>query len=273
MPRRLLVPLSLSLALLGSSALAQTASGDAVSGKALFDDPRTASGSPNLNGCASCHGSIEALRSLVSTRTGGLADVYADISFDVAMARFGGALQNQSQMAPYRVLSNPVQQVYDIAAYLADTPKTSPVSETQLNFSAANNAFSTAQTVTLTHARATSENLVVTDVGVFGTGAGQFVVGNAAACEGVTLAAGASCAITVTYSPTTNAAATAELVLTMRQGPSTNPTFERVLPLSGSIAAAGGGSSNDGGGGGALGLGWLAALGAAVAGLSRRRRA
>jgi cytochrome c553 len=268
MHRRLFVPLSLSLSMLGSSALAQTASGNAVPGKALFDNPATASGNPGLPTCASCHGSVEARRSVISQNSGGAADPYADISFEAAITRFTQALQNQQSMAAFRVLT--AQQVYDIAAYLADTPKTNPVSETQLNFTAANNAFSTAQTVTLTHARATSENLVITDVAVFGAGASQFVVGNAAQCEGVTLQPGTSCQINVTYSPTTNAAATAELVLTMRQGPSTNPTFERVLPLSGSIAAAGGGGSSDDGGG-ALGLGWLLALGAAVAALSRRR--
>lgn len=268
---RHLAPAAIALALLGSSAAAQTPSGDAVRGKPLFENTGTASGNSNLASCTSCHGSVEARRSVISQNTGGAADPYADIDFDTAASRLVQALQRQ-EMAAFRVLT--AQQVYDIAAYLADTPKTNPVSETQLVFSAANNAFSAAQSVTLTHARATSENLVVTDVGLFGAGAGQFVVGNAAQCEGVTLLPGNSCQINVTYSPTTNAAASAELVLTMRQGPGTNPTFERVLPLSGSIAAAGGGggSSNDSGGG-ALGLGWLAALGAAVAALSRRRRA
>lgn len=269
MPAVRLLPFALAVAVLAAPAFAQTPAGDAVRGKALFDNPAQASGNSGLATCASCHGSVEARRATISQNSGGAADPYAEISFETAMTRFTGALQRQQAMAAYRVLT--AQQVSDIAAYLADTPKTNPANETQLNFVAANNGFSTASPVTLTHARATTENLVVTDVAVVGTGASQFVIGNRAACAGVTLTPNASCAITVTYSPTTNAAASADLVLTMRQGPNTNPTFERALPLRGQIASAGGGGGSSDGGGGALGLGWLLALGAAVFGLSRRR--
>lgn len=263
------LPLALAAAVLASPAFAQTPAGDAVRGKALFDNPAQASGNPGLATCASCHGSVEARRATISQNTGGAYDPYASIEYETAMTRLVAALQGQQAMAAFRVLT--AQQVSDIAAYLADTPKTNPANETQLNFVAANNGFSTASPVTLTHARATTENLVVTDVSVVGTGASQFVIGNRAACAGVTLAPNASCAISVTYSPTTNAAASADLVLTMRQGPSTNPTFERALPLRGQIASAGGGGGSSDSGGGALGLGWLLALGAAVLGLSRRR--
>ncbi len=262
---------ALAFSVISAPVFAQTPAGDAERGKALFDNPAQASGNNGLMSCSSCHGSVQDRRAVISQNTGGANDPYANIEFETAMTRLVAALQGQQAMAAFRVLT--AQQVADIAAYLADTPKTNPASETRLDFSAANNAFSAARSVTLTHARATSENLVVTDVAVFGAGASQFVLGNAAQCEGVTLLPGNNCQINVTYSPTTNAAASAELVLTMRQGPSTNPTFERVLPLSGSIAAAGGGGGSSDDGGGALGLGWLAALGAAVAGLSRRRRA
>ena len=268
--RFLLLPLA--AALLAAPAFAQTPAGDAVRGKALFDNPAQASGNSGLAACASCHGSVEARRAVISQNTGGAADPYADISFDAAWARFSDALQNQQAMAAFRVLS--AQQRADIAAYLADTPKTNPPSDTQLNFITANNSFSTASPVTLTHARATTENLVVTKVELVGAGRTQFVVGTAAACEGRTLRPAESCNVTVTYSPTTNAAASADLVLTMRQGTTTNPTFERALSLRGQIASAGGGSgggSSGDSGGGALGLGWLLALGAAVLGLSRRR--
>ena len=266
MPAVRLLPFALVVSVLAAPVFAQTPTGDAVRGKALFDNPALASGNNGLPTCASCHGSVEARRAVISQNTGGASDPYANIEFEAAMTRFVAALQGQQAMAAFRVLT--AQQVSDIAAYLADTPKTNPPHETQLNFVAANNGFSSAQPVTLTHARATTENLVVTDVAVVGSGASQFVIGNPAACEGVTLTPNTNCQISVTYSPTTNAAATAELVLTMRQGPTTNPTFERVLPLSGQIASTGG---SDDGGGGALGLGWLLALGAAVAGLSRRR--
>ena len=264
MPRRLLVALPLALVVFGSPAVAQTASGDAVRGKALFDNPATASGNPGLPTCSSCHGSVEARRSVVSQNSGGAADPYADITFDMAMTRLSQALQRQ-EMAAFRVLT--AQQVYDLGAYLADTPKTNPASESQINLVAALNTSSTPRTVTLTHARATSENLVVSRVELFGTGAANFVIGNRQNCEGVTLAPAQSCSVTVTFAPTSSGVSTADLVLTMRQGPSTNPSFERVLSFSGAVS--GGSSSDDGGG--ALGLGWLLALGAAVAGLSRRR--
>lgn len=272
MPAVRFLPFALAATLLAAPAFAQTPVGDALRGKALFDNPAQASGNNGLPTCASCHGSVEARRATISQNTGGAYDPYANIEFETAMTRLVAALQGQQAMAAFRVLT--AQQVADIAAYLADTPKTNPVSETQLNFTTANNSFSPAQPITLTHARATSENLVVTNVAVVGAGASQFVIGavaGAALCNGTTLQPAGSCALTVTYSPTTNAAASADLVLTMRQGPTTNPTFERALPLRGQIASAGGGGSTDSGGGGALGLGWLLALGAAVAALSRRR--
>lgn len=268
MPAVRFLPFALAASLLAAPAFAQTPTGDAVRGKALFDNPAQASGNNGLATCASCHGSVEARRAVISQNTGGASDPYANIEFEAAMTRLVAALQGQQAMAAFRVLT--AQQVADIAAYLADTPKTNPPHETQLNFTTANNSFSSAQPITLTHARATTENLVVTDVAVVGSGANQFVIGNRAACAGVTLRAGENCQINVTYSPTTNAAASAELVLTMRQGPSTNPSFERALPLRGVIASGGGGSS-DSGGGGALGAGWLLALLGAVAALSRRR--
>lgn len=271
MPAVRCLPIALAVSLLAAPAFAQTPAGDAVRGKALFDNPAQAAGNNGLPTCASCHGSVEARRAVISQNTGGASDPYASIEFDAAMTRLVAALQGQQAMAAFRVLT--AQQVSDIAAYLADTPKTNPANDTQLNFTAANNSFSSAQSVTLTHARATTENLAVTDVAVVGAGASQFVIGNRAACAGVTLTPNTSCAISVTYSPTTNAAASADLVLTMRQGPSSNPTFERALPLRGQIASTGGGggSSSDSGGGGALGLGWLLALGAAIGALSRRR--
>lgn len=266
--RRHLLPAAASLSLLAAGAGAQTVTGNAVTGKSLFENTAQTSGNAGLPSCTSCHGSVEDRRSAVSAATGNGADIHAQISFDSAYMRLSQALQNQAAMAPLRVLTT--QQVSDIAAYIADTPKTNPPAETQLNFTAALNGNSAAQTVTLTHAVTASENLVVTSITLFGAGASSFVVGNRAQCEGVTLTPTQSCAINVTYAPTSTSAASADLVLTMREGAATNATFDRVLPMSGTVSSSGG-TSGDGGGGGALGLGWLLALGAAVAALSRRR--
>ena len=121
--------------------------------------------------------------------------------------------------------------------------------------------------MTLKHSTAVNvgENLQITSVAAIGPGAANFVLAKSG-CEGVTLRPADSCSITVTYAPTNSTVSTPDLVFTMKQGASTT-TFERVLFLNGSV------TTDSGGGGGALGLGWLAALGVAVAALSRRRRA
>lgn len=252
----------LGLSLIAVAAHAQSAD-NPVTGKALFENTASASGNAGLPSCTNCHGSVEARRSQLS----GTGDSYADITFDTAMMRFTAALANQPDMRPLRVLTN--QQVRNIAAYIADTPKTSPVSETQLNFSATLNGNSPPQTVKLSHATATSENLQIVSVAAIGTGQANFVV--QPACNGVTLTPSNSCSLTVTYAPTTTTLSTPDLVFTLRQGPSTNTTFERVLFLNGSVTSTTPPATDSGGG--ALGLGWLAALGTAVAALARRRRA
>jgi len=258
----MLRPTLISLAL-ASAAPWAFAAGDALAGRTLFNNSQPT--------CVSCHGSVEARRSVISVNTGGAADPYADISFDTAMTRFTNALLNQPGMQQFGFS---LQQVEHIAAYLADTPKTTPVSETQLSFTAAVGGNSAAQTVTLRHATATSENLQVVSVAAIGTGATNFVL-QKAGCEGVTLTPAGTCSITVTYAPANTTLSTPDLVFTLKQGPSTNPSFERVLFLSGSTGAAPPPPTPtppaDDSGGGALGLGWLAALGLAVAALARRR--
>jgi cytochrome c553 len=265
-PMRLaLLTCFVTLPLWSAAALAQT-SDNPVTGQALFENTRTASGKTSISmSCTACHNSVENRRIAVSLSSGGLADPYADISFDSAMTRLSDALQNQGAMAQFRVLDP--QQVRDIAAYIADTPKTTPASETQLNFTAAVNGFSAAQTVRLKHATATSENLQIVSVAAIGIGQANFVV--QPACNNVTLTPANSCSLTVTYAPANSTLSTPDLVFTLRQGPSTNTTFERVLFLNGSVASTT--PPADDSGGGALGLGWLAALGLAVAAQARRR--
>ncbi|TXC66870.1 cytochrome c [Piscinibacter aquaticus] len=107
--------LALASALLGAPAFAQTPAGDALRGKALFDNPAQASGNNGLMTCSSCHGSVEARRATISQNTGGAYDPYANIEFGTAMTRLVAALQGQQAMAAFRVLT--AQQVSDIAAY------------------------------------------------------------------------------------------------------------------------------------------------------------
>jgi cytochrome c553 len=253
---------ALALSVLAFAAPAQAAD-DPVNGRALFENTPGTSGKAGITmSCPACHGSVQDRRSAISAASGNGADINADISFDAAMTRFTQALTNQPDMRQFQALD--LQQVRNIAAYLADTPKTTPTSESQLNFSAALNGNSAAQTVTLKHSTAVNENLLVTSVAAVGTGAANFVLAKSG-CEGVTLTPANTCSITVTYAPTNSTVSTPALVFTMKQGASTT-TFERVLFLNGSV-------TTDSGGGGALGLGWLAALGLTVAALARRRRA
>lgn len=264
--RPTLAPLALALSVIAFAAQAQT-TGDPVAGQALFENTPAASGKAGITmSCPACHGSVQDRRSAISAATGNGGDINADISFDAAMTRFTQALTGQPDMRPFQALD--LQQVRNIAAYLADTPKTTPTSESQLNFSAALNGNSAAQTVSLKHSTAVSENLQVTRVEAVGTGAANFVLAKAG-CEGVTLTPTGSCSITVTYAPVDSTISTPALVFTLKQGASTT-TFERVLFLNGSIASPTTPPADDSGGG-ALGGGWLAALGLAIGALARRR--
>jgi hypothetical protein len=237
-------PLALALSVLAFAAQAQTAD-NPVTGKALFENtPARGKAGPELPGC---HGSVEARRSRQQYRR-----QLCRYHVRYGVARFTAALATQPDMRPLRVLTN--QQVRDIAVYIADTPKTTPESESQLNFSAALNGNSAAQTVSLKHSTAVSENLQITSVAAVGTGAANFVLAKAG-CEGVTLAPAGTCSITVTYAPTTSAVSTPDLVFTMKQGASTT-TFERVLFSNGSIASTTPPATDSGGGGASAWAGW-----------------
>ena len=243
---------ALALSAFAFAAQAQTAD-NPVTGKALFDNTPVAYGKAGITmSCPACHGSVQDRRSKISASTGGAADSNADISFDAAMTRFTQALSSQPDMRRFQALD--LQQVRNIAAYLADTPKTTPVSETQLNFSAALNGNSAAQTVTLKHSTAVNENLLVTSVAAIGTGATNFVLAKSG-CEGVTLTPANTCSITVTYAPTASTVSTPDLVFTMKQGTSTT-TFERVLFLNGSVASTTPPAAESGGGGASGWAGW-----------------
>ncbi|MBX3605487.1 MAG: hypothetical protein KF788_09450 [Piscinibacter sp.] len=254
----------LALACSGTLTFAQAAD-DPLAGRTLFNNTPSSGGAGITMSCPQCHGSVEDRRARIS----GSNDPYADISFDTAMTRFAGAVQNQSAMAQFRTLTQ--QQARNIAAYLADTPETLPEHESQLTFSAtAANTSSAPQTVTIRHAVATNESLTIVGVQAFGAEAGNFSV--QPACNGLVLAPAGSCQFTVTYTPRNTNLSAPDLVITLRQGTSTTQ-FERVLFLSASIAGTPPpANAGDDSGGGALDARGLAALALAVALLARRRR-
>lgn len=267
MPHRLRHAAIALAALLTLPAAAQTTD-DPVAGRALFDDTMAETGQTFSANCSGCH-SVQSRRAQLS----GSNDPFGMIAWDLAAGRLvnaiTGGVPEMSQFGG--VLTQ--RQVYDLAAYLADTPRTS---STALDFSAsAVNTPSAAQDIDLRHAVATDESLSVVSVSISGSSAARFTR-SADACETQTLAPGASCRISLNFSSPDTQGHTASLDLTLRQGASTT-TFTRSVALTGVASStttppppAGGNDSDSGGG--ALGLGWLAALGAAVAALSRRRR-
>jgi hypothetical protein len=160
------------------------------------------------------------------------------------------------------------QQVRDIAAYIADTPKTSAA---DLDFTAtAINTNTLSQTVDLTNA-ATSGTLTITNVAITGTGAARFT-STSDTCSAQTLAARGSCRVAVRFSAPDAAAYAASLTLTMRvQG--TTTTFTRDVALSGQVNTPAPQTPSADEGGGALGPAWLCGLALATVALARRRRA
>ncbi len=247
------------------------AADDPVAGRALFDNTMAVTGQTFSANCSGCH-SVQSRRAMLS----GSNDPFAVIAFDDAASALIGAITGGVDVM--RQFNNvlTLQQVRDLSAYIADTPRTSA---TALDFSAS--AFDTpsaAQDLDLSHALATDESLTVVSVALGGTDAARFTR-TADTCTAQTIAPGASCRVSLNFSSPDSQGRAATLDFTLRQGASTS-TFTRSVALSGVASGtttpppppppAGGGS--DDGGGGALGLGWLAALAGAVAALSRRRR-
>jgi mono/diheme cytochrome c family protein len=253
-------------AMLALPAAAQTG-GDAVAGRALFDDTMAATGQSFSANCTGCH-DVQSRRAMLS----GSNNPYGAVTWDSAAGRLVSAITGGvPAMSQFGGVLTP-QQVYDLAAYIADTPRTSA---TALDFSAsAVNTPSAAQDVDLRHAVAIDEPLEVVSVAISGSGAARFTR-TSDTCDAQTLVAGASCRVSLSFSSPDTQGRTASLDFTLRQGASST-TFTRSVALTGVASGTTtppppvGGSGDDGGG--ALGLGWLAALAAAVAALSRRRR-
>lgn len=238
---------------------------DALQGRRLFEDTPAVSGINTLTGaCTSCHGTVENRRAKIS---GG--DPFAEIAPATASDRFRLAVASVPPMAQFDALST--QQVADIAAYLADTPRRSA---DRLDFEvAAPNIASSAQVVELNHAVATAESLQVLGVAVGGAQAARFTR-SADTCDLQTLPPAGGCRVTLTYASPDTAAGAATLTFTLRQGAAGAP-FTRSVALAGTVAAPAPvpGPAPAESGGGAFGQGWLAGLAAAVAlllGVGRR---
>ncbi len=266
------------LALWAAPSVAQT-SGNPVSGRLLFNDTSNESGIGALGNCTNCHNAQER-RNRIATGSTASTPIFTDVSFARSMSRLGAAIGGNygGVMGQYNQLSS--EQISNIAAYLADTPKTSAA---QLSFTAsAINTNTLSQPVDLSNS-ITSGTLTITGVTITGSGAARFTP-TADSCNTQTLPASSllttnTCRVSVRFSAPDTAAYTASLNLTMRVGGSMT-TFTRAVPLSGQVGAptptptpppASGGGGDDGGG--ALGWAWLSGLALATAVLARRRRA
>ena len=262
------------LALWAAPSVAQT-SGDPASGQRLFNDTSNESGIGALGNCTNCH-NVQERRNRIATGSTASTPIFTAVSFDRALSHFGTAISNNvgGSMGQFNQLSS--EQIGNIAAYLADTPKTSAA---QLSFTAsAINTNTLSQSVDLRNS-ITTGTLTITGVTITGSGAARFT-STADTCNTQTLPASSlltttSCRVSVRFSAPDTAAYTASLNMTMRVGGSMT-TFTRAVPLSGQVGTptpppASGGGGDDGGG--ALGWAWLTGLALATAVLARRRRA
>lgn len=255
------LPWLLALAAAVSGAAAPALAQDAVKGKRLFDDTVNSSGLNGLTGnCASCHGSVENRR----LKIGGSR--YAEISPSLANDRFRVAVASEGAMRQFEALS--AEQIQDLAAYLADTPRFSPA---QIQFTAAVvNVPAAPKSATLAHAVATSKTLRVISVAVEGPEAARFSR-TADACDGQTLATSVTCTVSVQFAAPDTAGKSASLVLTLQETGSTE-TFQRTVALTGAVVPpppSPAAPAADSGGGGSMSGSWVAALAVAALALVR----
>jgi cytochrome c553 len=244
-------------------------SGDAVIGKLLFDDTPNQASSQQLNAaCANCH-DVASRRARIEPNQA----PFGLIAMPTAQARLQSAINaNTGGMGQFSVLT--AQEVRDLAAYIADSPTTSA---TQLDFAPSAVNVSQSLPLDLTQAAApagTFGNVRVASVAIGGTNASDFSI-TSDACSLQTLAASGTCRITVRFVSATTAGKSARLTFTLDPSTSTS-NFTREVTLTGAVTVAtpspAPAPSGGDGGGGALGLGWLAALAAAVVATRRVTR-
>lgn len=184
------------------------------------------------------------------------------------MAHFGAAISGNynGDMGQFSQLSS--QQIYDIAAYIADTPKTSV---DQLSFSAsAINTNTLSQPIDLTNA-VTAGVLTINSVTITGTGAARFT-STADTCTAQSLPVRAQCRVSVRFSAPDTSAYAASLTLTMHVA-GTSTAITRVVSLSAQVGTPTPPptSTPSDSGGGALGWVWLTGLALATVAVARRR--
>jgi cytochrome c553 len=280
---RVLGAMALLVAAAATGAGAARADGNATAGRLLYEDTVNQLGNPAgvFSRCIDCHSTGNPALDRVADRRIALGgSEFAVISEASARSRIGAAL-NIQDMAQFRgVLSS--QDLDDLAAYIADTPKVLDANGTVITarqtFAAASVGANVFENFTLRHSQATGATLVVNSVTVT-TGTNFLVTGGscAGATVGTPLQPGAQCTVQVGYTAQDSARQNATVSLSLTQQ---GVTFTRAISVTGEVTGVtppgGGGSLNPnpsgGEGGGGLGFGWLAALAAAVAAARRSSR-
>jgi cytochrome c553 len=244
--------------------LVQAQSADVARGRLLYELTPEETGIGSLQRCRDCHISTNAALDPVAERRRKIAgSEFAAITPALARTRLSTVGLNEPDMAQFRTTLS-AQDLDDLAAYIADTPKTSADS---LDLSAAAAGGADFGVFKLTHSTATTFPLIVNSVVVTGSNDSAFV---ASGCQGQTLSAGNQCDVQVQFTASDTARKTGQVVLSLRQQ---GVDFTRTVALTGGVTGvtppgSGGGLNPNGtggsGGGGALGGAWLLALAAAA---------
>jgi MYXO-CTERM domain-containing protein len=219
---------------------------------AFAQDPtagRTLFSSNSVQACTACHFNVENRRAAI--------DPGGDLDFEFVLATFLNAISTFTAMRQFDTLTP--QEKRDIAAYIADVPKATP---NLVNYNATNTGTETAaQTITFTNA-VTGSALTLGSIGLTGNSADFVIKTTGTTCSNnQTLAAGASCKVSVSFLTATGSTKTALLNFPYTQAGSANTT--RTAQLMGTVATQPPPSSAtppDDGGGGSFGVGWAGLL-------------
>jgi len=221
-----------------------------TAGKTLFEN------NP-VQACTACHGNVENRRAAI--------DPGGDLDFDLVLAAFLNAIAAQPQMNAFNG-GLTAQQKRNIAAYIADVPKARP---NLVDFSAsATNTETAATTINFSNAVTATSGLVLGSVGLTGSSVDFLIKTTGTTCSNnQTLAAGASCNVSVSFRTATGSTKTALLNFPYTQS---GAMTTRTAQLTGTVANQTPPSSGaPSGGAGALAAGWAGLLLLAM-GLRRR---
>jgi cytochrome c553 len=221
-----------------------------TAGKTLFENN-------SVQACTACHVNVENRRAAI--------DPGGDLDFDLVYATFLNAIATQTAMSQFNS-GLTTQQKRNIAAYIADVPKARP---NLVDFTAsATNAETAATTITFSNAVTATAMLTLGSVGLTGSSVDFLIKTAGTTCSNnQTLAAGASCNVSVSFRTATGSTKTALLNFPYMQG---GAMTNRTAQLTGTVANQPPPSSaSPGGGGGALAAAWAGLLLLAI-GLRRR---